>query len=116
VTNLLHRINGDAPADVQPVAADRLIDGAPTTRTSLDYARGENLYAGEWSASVGAWRVRYEEWEFCYVLEGACELTPEGGAPQTYMAGDSFVIEPGFVGVWRVTEPMRKRFVIQLDR
>jgi uncharacterized cupin superfamily protein len=110
----LHRINGEAPADVEPVPPDRLLDGAPTTRTSLDYERGETMFAGEWSASVGAWRVRYDEWEFCHMLEGVCELTPEGGLTETYKAGDSFVIEPGFEGVWRVVEPMRKRFVIQL--
>jgi uncharacterized cupin superfamily protein len=34
------------------------------------------------------------------------------GAPQRYRAGDAFVIEPGFRGVWRVIEAMRKRYVI----
>jgi uncharacterized cupin superfamily protein len=64
---------------------------------------------------VGAWRVNYEEWEFCHLLEGACEITPDGGEPQRFAAGDSFVIEPGFVGVWRVLAPMRKRFVIRVE-
>ncbi|MDX2277816.1 MAG: cupin domain-containing protein [Hyphomonadaceae bacterium] len=113
--SFLHRIDGSAPAEVEPIAPDRLVEGAPTTRTTLDYVRGDTLFCGEWSAGVGAWRVRYDEWEFCHMLEGACELTPEGGAPQLYEAGDSFVIEPGFTGVWRVIEPMRKRFVIQLQ-
>lgn len=112
--SLLHRIDGEAPAEVEVIAPDRLLDGAPTTRTSLDYVRGDALFCGEWSASAGAWRVRYDEWEFCHMLEGVCELTPEGGMTETYKAGDSFVIEPGFEGVWRVVEPMRKRFVIHL--
>jgi uncharacterized cupin superfamily protein len=59
--------------------------------------------------------VAYDEWEFCHVLEGVCELTPDGGAPQRFKAGDSFVIEPGFVGVWRVLAPMKKRFVVRYD-
>ena len=85
------------------------------TRTSVDYERNEKIYAGEWSADVGAWRVKYEEWEFCHVLEGVCELVPDDGAPVRYVEGDSFVIEPGFSGVWRVIEPMKKRYVVRYD-
>jgi uncharacterized cupin superfamily protein len=111
----LHAVRGEAAPEAAPVAADRVTEGAPATVTRLDYQRGETLFAGEWSASVGAWRVNYEEWEFCHVLEGACELVPDDGPAQRYRAGDSFVIEPGFAGVWRVTEPMRKRFVIRIE-
>ena len=110
---LLRRIAGQAPASIEAIAPDRLIEGAPSTRTSIDYERGETLFAGEWSADVGAWRVSYDEWEFCHLLEGACELIPDGAAPQRFVAGDSFVIEPGFKGVWRVLQPMRKRFVVR---
>jgi uncharacterized cupin superfamily protein len=110
----LHAVRGRAPVEVEAIAAERLIEGAPLTRTSIDYQEGERTFAGEWAADVGAWRVAYDEWEFCHVLEGVCELTPDGGAAQTFRAGDSFVIEPGFAGVWRVIEPMRKRFVIRL--
>jgi uncharacterized protein len=110
----LHPVRGEALASVDVIAPDRVIEGAPSTRTIIDYEQGEQTYAGEWSASVGAWRVAYDEWEFCHLLEGVCELVPEGGAPQRYTAGESFVIEPGFKGVWRVIEPMRKKFVIRL--
>lgn len=96
----------------EPVAAERVIEGAPMMETIVDYERGA-LFAGEWAADVGAWRVSYDEWEFCYILSGACELTPDGGAARRYQAGDSFVIEPGFKGVWRVLAPMRKKFVVQ---
>lgn len=108
----LHPISGDSAPDRKPIEADRLIEGAPMSETWLDYER-EGTYAGEWSADVGAWRVKYDEWEFCHVLEGACELIPDDGAARRFAAGDSFVIEPGFVGVWRVLAPMRKRFVVR---
>jgi uncharacterized cupin superfamily protein len=49
------------------------------------------------------------------MLEGICELVADGGAPQRFNVGDSFVIEPGFAGVWRVIAPMKKRFVIRFD-
>lgn len=111
----LHAVRGAGATEESPVAADRLVEGVPITRTTLDYERDGKIYAGEWSADVGAWRVQYDEWEFCHVLEGACELVPDGGAPQRYNAGDSFIIEPGFTGVWRVIAPMKKRFVVRCD-
>lgn len=108
----LHRVCGENVGEFKPIAADRVLDGAPMTETRLDYEH-DGTYAGEWAADGGAWRVQYDEWEFCHVLEGTCEITPAGGEPMRFAAGDSFVIEPGFVGVWRVIAPMRKRFVVR---
>jgi len=106
-------IAGGGEREEKAVDADRLVEGSPRTVSTLDYARDDKIFAGEWSASVGAWRVKYEEWEFCHVLEGACELVPDGGEAVRYAEGDSFIIEPGFVGVWRVLTPMKKRYVVQ---
>jgi uncharacterized cupin superfamily protein len=103
----------DGAVDREPIAADRVVEGAPVAETRLDYEK-DGTYAGEWSASVGAWRVRYDEWEFCHLLEGECELAGDDGETRRFAAGDSFIIEPGFAGVWRVIAPMRKRFVIRL--
>lgn len=111
----LHIIGGQGAAETSPIAADRLVEDAPRATTSIDFQRGERVFAGEWSADVGAWRVRYDEWEFCHVLEGACELVPDQGRTQRFQAGDSFVIEPGFTGVWRVLSPMKKRYFIRCD-
>lgn len=108
----LHAVRGTAVATTEPIAPERLLEGVPVTQTRIDYERDEKIFAGEWSAGIGAWRVAYDEWEFCHVLEGACELVPDDGPLQRFCAGDSFVIEPGFTGLWRVLEPMRKRFVI----
>ena len=49
------------------------------------------------------------------MLEGVCELVPDGGEGVRYSEGDSFIIEPGFTGVWRVIEPMKKRYVVRYD-
>lgn len=110
----LRALTGGA-AETNPIAADRVVEGAPVETTRLEYERDGKVFVGEWSASVGAWRVKYEEWEYCLMLEGICELVPDGGAARRFNVGDSFVIEPGFVGVWRVIEPMKKRFVIRFD-
>ncbi len=109
----LHAVRGAGPASTEPIAANRLVEGAPTATTALDYERDGTTFVGEWSAGVGAWRVAYDEWEFCHLLEGACELVPDVGEAQRFQAGDSFVIEPGFKGVWRVLQPMKKRFVVR---
>lgn len=109
----LHPVRGEAEPSFEPIAAGKRVEGAPMTETRLDYER-DGTYAGEWAADIGAWRVKYDEWEFCHVVEGECELVADGGAPQRFKAGDSFVIEPGFAGVWRVLAPMKKRFVIRV--
>ncbi|MGE0595941.1 MAG: cupin domain-containing protein [Hyphomonadaceae bacterium] len=114
MSDLLHPITGAGPVEVKRIDADRVVDGAPMTRTTLDYQRGDAMFVGEWSSEPGAWRVKYEEWEYCHLLEGVCELVPDGGAAQRFKKGDSFVIEPGFAGVWRVIEPMRKRYVVKV--
>lgn len=108
-------VTGGGEREEKAVDADRLVEGAPRTLSTLDYSRDDKIFAGEWSASVGAWRVKYEEWEFCHVLEGVCELVPDGGKAVRYAEGDSFIIEPGFTGVWRVIEPMKKRYVVRYD-
>lgn len=113
--NKIHAVVGQGPREEAPVAADRVTEGSPRTVTALDYQSGEKIFAGEWSATKGAWSVKYEEWEFCHVLEGVCELETSDGEKRRFKAGDSFVIEPGFIGVWRVIEPMKKRFVVRYD-
>jgi uncharacterized cupin superfamily protein len=112
----VHAVNGGATPEEAPVPAERVVEGEPRTITRIDYTQGDKIFAGEWSASVGAWRVKYEEWEFCHMLEGACELVgDDDGAVQRFGPGDSFVIEPGFAGMWRVLEPMKKRFVVRYE-
>jgi len=110
----LHLLSGGA-SESNPIAGERLVEGAPVETTTLEYERDGKIYVGEWSATVGAWRVRYDEWEFCHMLDGVCELVGDDGETRRFSAGESFVVEPGFVGVWRVLEPMKKRFVIRFD-
>jgi uncharacterized protein len=50
----LHAVRGSGATEESLIATDRLVEGAPMARTSLDYARDDKIYAGEWSADVGA--------------------------------------------------------------
>ena len=46
------------------------------------------------------------------LLEGVVELTPEDGEPVTYKAGDCFVMKPGYRGLWRTIETVKKIYVV----
>lgn len=90
-----------------------VIAGDPV-HTSWIAEDADGLMAGIWQSTPGTWRVAYEEWEYVRILEGRLVITPEGGAPFTVTAGDSFVIRPGFRGIWEVQETVRKDFVLHV--
>lgn len=94
-------------------APDRLIAGAPAFKTwALDDSRGGNVRTGIWEATPGTTRsIKGEALEFCHILEGIVEITEDGGAPCVFRAGDSFVMKPGFTGVWKTIETVRKIYV-----
>ena len=50
--------------------------------------------------------------EFCQVLDGSVTLTPADGAAQTFAAGDSYVVNKGWCGEFRVNEQFRKYYVM----
>ncbi len=101
-----------APETSRP-APDRLISGDPVF-TSWNVEDHDGLYCGIWQSTAGAWRVRYDEWEYCHILQGISVITPDGGAPQTVRAGDRFILRPGFSGIWEVVETTVKDYVIRL--
>jgi uncharacterized cupin superfamily protein len=104
------------PTQVPPVtstpAPERLVRGAPVF-TSWDIEDRDGLYAGIWQSTPGAWRVVYDEWEYCRILSGHSILIAEDGTRHDLRAGDSFVIRPGFRGIWDVIETTTKDYVIR---
>lgn len=109
----LIRLTPDAIPEPGAPAPDRIVAGNPTFR-SWDIEQHGHTYAGIWEATPGAWRVAYDEWEYCRILAGHSILTAEDGTAHHLRAGDSFVIRPGFRGVWEVIETTRKDYVIVL--
>lgn len=106
-------ISGIEPEDDAP-ADDRLISGDPKFRAWNLEDRDGKLFAGVWEATPGKWRISYDEWEYCHILDGVSILTEDGGEPRTVKTGDSFIIRPGFNGTWEVVETTRKEYVIRL--
>lgn len=100
-------------AETDRPSPDRLIAGDPVF-TTWNLEERDGLYCGIWQATPGKWRIVYDEWEYCRILEGVSVITQEGGAAITVRAGDSFVLRPGFTGTWEVVETTRKDYVIRL--
>ncbi len=98
----------------EPVPAERVVAGAPATRSWVQYEEeGGRLASGVWEASPGKWRITYAEWEYIVMISGHCVVEGDDGSRVEGKAGDAFVIEPGFAGTWEVLETMRKHWVIE---
>jgi hypothetical protein len=94
---------------------ERIISGAPVFRTWVfDTRDADTLFSGVWESTPGKWRIAYDEWEFCSILSGRSCVTRDGGRPEILVAGDTFIIEPGFSGTWETLETTRKLFVVRL--
>ena len=96
---------------------DRLISGDPSFKTwAQDTARDGTIHTGIWEATPGETRsIKGTSFEVCHILEGVIELADDGGETVTYRAGDSFVMKPGFTGIWRTIETVRKIYVTVTD-
>lgn len=96
-------------------APDRLLSGTPVFTTWNQHESGDGKrFAGVWRSTPGSWRVVYDEWEYCEILEGVSIVTGDDGRSLTVGPGDRFVLEPGFTGVWEVVETTTKRYVVVL--
>lgn len=90
----------------------KVVSGDPV-HTTWNLEDRDGLYCGLWQSTPGAWRVEYSEWEYVHILEGVSILHEDGQPPVTLRAGDSFVIRPGFRGVWEAVETTLKDYVIR---
>lgn len=100
--------------ELSQAGPDRLIEGNPFYKTwEQDLVDDGRIRSGVWEATPGATRsIKGETWEFCHILSGVVELTEDGGVPKRMTAGDTFILRPGFVGIWRTIETVRKLWVI----
>ena len=101
-----------APKEALPTP-ERLISGAPSFKTwAQDASQGDKVVTGVWEATPGETHsIKGTTYEFCHLISGHVEIEEKDGETKTYRAGDSFVIKPGFVGVWCTLETVRKIYV-----
>lgn len=99
-------------AQVTRPDAAKIIAGDPV-HTTWNLEDRDGLYCGLWQSSPGTWRICYDEWEYMHILAGMSVVTDTAGKATTLRAGDSYIIRPGFVGVWEVVETTLKDYVIK---
>lgn len=102
-----------AEPETERPAPEKVISGDPVF-TTWNAEERDGLYCGIWQATPGKWRISYDEWEFCHILDGVSVIAEDGGDAVTVKAGDSFILRPGFTGTWEVIETTRKDYVIRL--
>ncbi|HZV61696.1 MAG TPA: cupin domain-containing protein [Methylophilaceae bacterium] len=63
-----------------------------------------------WSKEVSKFPWSYSEQEVAYVLEGEVVVTPNGGEPVSFGAGDLVTFPSGMTCTWEVKKPLRKHY------
>ncbi|HYG32589.1 MAG TPA: cupin domain-containing protein [Methylophilaceae bacterium] len=63
-----------------------------------------------WSKEVSKFPWSYSEQEIAYVLEGEIVVTPDGGEPVNFGAGDLVTFPSGMSCTWEVRKPLRKHY------
>lgn len=63
-----------------------------------------------WSKEVSRFPWSYSEQEVAYVLEGEVVVTPNGGEPVSFGAGDLVTFPSGMSCTWEVKKPLRKHY------
>lgn len=73
----------------------------------------DSVLSGVWQCAPCKEHIdSYPVHEMMTVISGSVTVTNDGGAPETYSAGDTFVIPKGTKCVWEITETLRKFFMI----
>ena len=73
---------------------------------------GSGQETGIWQCTAGPSHWVQEENEFIYLLSGSLTVTPDGGKPATFGAGDSAMFPRGWRGTWDLHETVRKVYVL----
>ena len=63
-----------------------------------------------WSCGVSTFPWTYDERETCLLLEGAVTVTPDGGEPVRFGAGDLVEFAAGLSCQWEVRAAVRKHY------
>ena len=63
-----------------------------------------------WSCEASTFPWTYEDKETCLILEGSVTVTPEGGEPVDFSAGDLVEFPKGMSCIWHVKQAVRKHY------
>ena len=63
-----------------------------------------------WEKEESEFPWHYDAEETCYLLEGEVTVTPEGGEPVSFSAGDLVVFPRGLSCSWKIRKAVRKHY------
>lgn len=63
-----------------------------------------------WTKEVSKFPWTYGESETCYLLAGEVVVTPDGGTPVAFGAGDLVVFPAGMSCTWDIRKAVRKHY------
>jgi uncharacterized cupin superfamily protein len=63
-----------------------------------------------WSKEASVFPWTYGDQEIAYILEGEVTVTPDGGTPMTFGAGDLVTFPAGMSCTWEVKKALRKHY------
>lgn len=66
-----------------------------------------------WEKEVSQFPWVYDAEEICYLLEGEVTVTPEGGEPVCFKAGDLVTFPAGMACHWNITQAVRKHYLFR---
>jgi len=105
--------DGDAETISYSPNPEKLVEGSfAQTSTSFFSSPDKSILTGIWTAEAGTLRVEYGRHEFCHLIAGRMELEDEAGNCRSFAPGDSFMMLPGFRGLWRNIDRVEKYFVL----
>jgi uncharacterized protein len=77
-----------------------------------------NFLAGVWTCTPGTMKLTHYPFnEMATIISGRIEVTDEdSGKTEVFGPGDGFAIRKGFRGIWRMPEPVHKRFAAEIPK
>lgn len=66
-----------------------------------------------WQKEESEFPWYYSDAETCYLLEGDVEVTPEGGDPVRFTAGDLVSFPKGMHCTWKIFSAVRKHYIFE---
>ncbi len=63
-----------------------------------------------WKKEVSTFPWTYDKQETCYLLTGQVTVTPDGGKPVDFGAGDLVIFPAGLICTWEIKQAVEKHY------
>ena len=114
---LATRLQADPPKGMEPSHLTAPEDFTTDDKTELIHTYyttdDGSTFSGVWECAPSRSEIdAYPVHEMMTVISGSVTITNDGQSPQTFNAGDTFMIPKGTKCVWEITEKLKKYFMI----